>query len=141
MRTKRQVYTRSLSLIPDAHPLNPAVLLGREGRKEPWRGGEWPCLERDVWKPETAEYLPQRGYILNQNCLKWGLVSQLSVVTDKMKSCASVYLYPNVSTSQQLQEPLWRFQRELLLFHIPIFLGKATPKRQEVTVVVTNPSS
>lgn len=68
-------------------------------------------------------------------------MSKLSVVTDKMKSRASVYLYPNVPTSQQLQEPLWKVQRKLLLFHIPIFLGKATPERQEVTVVVTNPPS
>lgn len=48
-------------------------------------------------------------------------MTKLSLVTNKMKSFASIYLYANVSTSQQLQEPLWRFQGKVLLLRIPTF--------------------
>lgn len=63
-----------------------------------------------------------------------GQVTKLSSVTEKTKSCASADLHPNVSTSQQLQEPLQKFQGKLLLLYIPTFLGKATPARPEASV-------
>lgn len=75
-------------LLFHVYPLNPVVLLGKKRRKALKRG-EWPCLERKAEKPKSPQYLPPRGPILNQRIwitLNGGLMSKLSLVTDKMNN-------------------------------------------------------